>query len=225
MEATVYLVDDDQSMLEFLERLVESVGLRPQSFRSADDFLAAYHKAGPACLVTDIRMPGTNGLELQRLLKGRRISLPTIVITAFADVRLAADAMKDGAVEFLEKPFRPHDFCEAVQHAIRVDRKQWRHAAAQSDRESRLRQLSNAEREVLDRILGGKTNRIIAEELGVSLRAVEDRRARIMRKLGVATRIDLLKMATVPAIHAPHSDDDAGPPHGSPPPPGDPPPG
>jgi len=199
LEATVYLIDDDQNMLDFLEPLVASVGMRARSFQSAEDFLGAYQRAGPACLVTDIRMPGINGLELRQQLKARGIAIPTIVMTAFADVRLAVDAMKDGAVEFLEKPFRPHDFCEAVQHAIRLDQHQWRQAAAAAEKDSRLKRLSPAERQVLDRILAGKTNRAIAEELNLSLRAIEDRRSRIMKKLGVVTRIDLLKMATGPA--------------------------
>ena len=124
-EPTVFLVDDDPAIIAALKDLVGLLGLKACACRSADEFLENYQAVAPACLVLDVRMPGMSGLELQKELVARGIELPTIIITGFADVRMAVEAMKGGAIEFLEKPFRTQELCDLVQKAIRLDAVNW----------------------------------------------------------------------------------------------------
>jgi len=195
-EATVFVVDDDPAVIEVLEDLVELIGLKAQSYRSAGEFLAGYERTGPACLVLDVRMPGMSGLELQKRLRGAGETIPIIIITGHADIRMAVDAMKAGACEFLEKPFRTQELCDSIQKAVRLDRDAWERRRRQEEAERRMAQLTAAEREVMEMVFAGKTNRVIAEELGLSLRAVEDRRARMMKKLGIESRSELVELVS-----------------------------
>jgi len=171
--------------------------LNVESYTSANDFLAAFQRTGPACLVLDIRMPGMSGLELQRELLRSGNELPTIMITGHGDIRMAVEAMKAGAVEFLEKPFRMQELCDSIQRAARLDEERWQRRKEREKVDHRLDDLTSAERNVMGLVVLGKTNKAIAEELGLSVRAIEDRRARMMRKLGVKTRAELLELATV----------------------------
>lgn len=191
---TVYVVDDDPAVLRGAAEIVESLGLAVKTFPSADAFLRAYRADGPACLVVDVRMPGMSGLELQRALAQRGAPLPVIVITGYADVRTAVDAMKQGALEFLEKPFRAQELCDSVQRAIRQDQEAWARRVQRDDAHCRIASLTDAEREVLRAVVAGKTNKMIAVELGLSLRAVEDRRARMMKKLQAASRAEVVAL-------------------------------
>ena len=171
-----------------LKELVEMLGLNCSSFRSAAEFLEAYRPTGPGCLVLDVRMPGMSGLELQKELIARGIDLPTIIITGFADVRIAVEAMKAGAIEFLEKPFRTQELCDHIQKAIKLAVVKWEHHQQRAEVERHLSSLTRAEKQVLGLIVAGKTNRLMAAELDLSVRTIEDRRARLMHKLGVRSR-------------------------------------
>jgi FixJ family two-component response regulator len=193
-------VDDDPAINEAVAELVELIGLKVSTYTSATDFLEDFQPRGPACLVLDIRMPGMSGLELQRKLADDQRSLPVVVITGHGDVRMAVEAMKLGAVEFLEKPFRAQELCDSIQKAIRVDEENWRNRQRQEQVEQTYERLTSAERQVMDLVVAGRTNKLIAEDLGLSVRAIEDRRARMMKKLGVTTRSELLNLARATAV-------------------------
>ena len=133
-----------------------------------------------------------SGLELQKEIRARGIELPTIVVTGFGDVRMAVEAMKAGAMEFLEKPFRMQELCDCIQRAVKLDTTNWHARQQRRQAQQQLSILTCAEREVLGQVVAGKTNRLIAVDLGLSVRTVEDRRARMMRKLNVSSRAELL---------------------------------
>ena len=179
-EPTVFIIDDDPAMTAVQAELIGLLGLKTACFRSASEFLATCQPSGPGCLVLDVHMPGMSGLELQKELTARGIELPTIFVTGFGDVRMAVEAMKAGAIEFLEKPFRSQELCDLVQRAIRLDVARWQDRKRQQEVQQKLETLSRAEREVLELIVAGKTNRMIASELELSTRTIEDRRARMM---------------------------------------------
>ncbi len=193
-EPVVYVVDDDPAMVRLLAELVEALGLKVESYRSAEEFLEAYRAAGPACLVLDVRVPGMSGMELQRQLADAGSTLPIIFVTAHADVRMAVEAMERGAFGFLEKPFRPQELCEKIQIAVRRGAEAWRCREERGSAARRLAQLTPAERKVADRLIHGKTNKIIAQELGLSVRTVEAQRARLMQRLGLSSRTELVRL-------------------------------
>jgi FixJ family two-component response regulator len=193
-EATVYIVDDDPAIIRALAELVKLVGLQWKAFSSADEFLASYKADGPGCIVLDVRMPGLSGMELQRTLVNNGVTLPVIIITGHADVRMAVEAMKMGAVEFLEKPFRMQELCDNVQKAVRLDEERWLQRQQKEQADRRFEDLTEAELTVLRLVAAGKTNKAIAGELGLSVRAIEDRRSRMMKKLGVNSRGELLEL-------------------------------
>ena len=192
---TVYLVDDDPALIKALTELVELIDLQAESYTSADAFLAAYEPTGPGCLVLDVRMPGLSGPELQKELAKADVRLPIIMITGHGDVRLAVEVMKLGAVEFLEKPFRTQELCDTIQKTIRLEVENWQRRAERKTADHRIGYLTPAERKVLDMVVLGKTNKMIAGELGLSVRAIEDRRSRMMRKLEVTSRAELMELA------------------------------
>jgi len=191
---TVFIVDDDPVILKAIAALVELIDLNSESYQSADAFLEAYRPVGPACLVLDVRMPGMSGLELQKALRAAGMALPIIMITGHAEIRMAVEAMKAGAVEFLEKPFRMQELCESIQKAIRQEETTWRRRQRRANADRRLEHLTPAERTVLELIVAGKTNLMMADELGLSVRAIEDRRSRMMRKLAVRSRAELMEL-------------------------------
>lgn len=201
-DPTVFIVDDDPAVTRALSELIELIDLKAEAYQSADEFLQACRPTGPGCLVLDVRMPGMSGLELQQELLAAGISLPIIMITGHGDIRMAVEAMSAGAFNFLEKPFRTQELCDNIQKAIRLDQDRWRHRQRQAESEQRLAKLTPAECEVLELVVAGKTNKMMAEELGLSVRAIEDRRARMMRNLGVKTRAELVELAS-PAGSAP----------------------
>ena len=183
-EATVYVVDDDGSTRELLAWLMKRHGLRTELYADARSFLEAYRAELPGVLVLDLNMPGMSGLDLQRDLKERGVLLPVIFLSGGADVSNAVRAVKQGAIDFIEKPFDYHQVVALVDECIRRD------AQARQERDrrrvacERLAQLTQREREVLDLVVGGKMNREIAEQLDISIKTVEAHRARIMEKLG-----------------------------------------
>jgi len=193
-EPTVFIVDDDDAIVRSLTAVVELIGLKVKSFASGNEFLKNYKPTGPACLILDVIMPQMSGLELQKHLAAAGIALPTILISGHSDVRTAVEAMKLGAIEFLEKPFSIQELCDNIQKAIRLDEEKWRRREQKHKVDRRLENITPAEHEVMDLVVAGKTNKIIATELDLSIRAVEDRRARMMRKLKVKSRAELLEL-------------------------------
>jgi FixJ family two-component response regulator len=190
----VYVVDDDSDMRESLCWLLHTVGLPTTAFANAKDFLAFFRPGGPSCLILDVRMPGTSGLELVEEMSRRNLRLPVIFVTAYADVPMAVRAMKSGAVEFIEKPFNGQTLLEKVQQAIRYDAERLGRDAAQQSVRSRLDNLTDKEREVLRMIQEGRPNKEIASLLEITPRAVEMRRAGLMKKLNARSLPDLLRL-------------------------------
>lgn len=191
----VHIVDDDESAVKPIVKLVETIGLQAKTYQSSEDFLNRYRSSGPACLILDVRMPEMSGVTLQERLAESGIGLPVIMMSAYADVPLAVQAMRNGALNFLEKPFRLQELAESIQEAMRLDREAWRRREEQERARNRFEQLKPTERQVLDRVVTGHTNKMIAEELGISVRTVENRRARIMEKLQVESRPALVALA------------------------------
>jgi FixJ family two-component response regulator len=192
---TVYVVDDDPDMLDSLCWLMKTVGLRVQTFASAAEFLRDYSPGGPGCLVCDVRMPGMSGIHLFEELVTRGETMPVIFITAFADVPMVIQVMKSGAVEFVEKPFNRQALLDKIQRALQDDVERRRRFANFEAMESCFRSLTAKEREVLELIKKGLPNKAIAHQLAITPRAVELRRASLMKKLGVRSLAELLRLA------------------------------
>ncbi|AGA29877.1 response regulator transcription factor [Singulisphaera acidiphila] len=193
-EPTVYIVDDDLDMRDSLQWLMKTVGLRAEVFPSASTFLEGFKPGVPGCLVFDVRMPGTSGLDLYEELVARGEGMPVIFITAFADVPMAIRAMKSGAIEFVEKPFNRQALLDRVQRAIKNDVERLRIKADREDSLRKFRLLTDKEREVLALIKEGQPNKAISMSLGITPRAVEMRRAGLMKKLGVRNFAELLRL-------------------------------
>jgi two-component system, LuxR family, response regulator FixJ len=190
----VHIIDDDPAVVRMLTELVKAIGFDAEGYDSANKFLAASQRSGPGCLVLDVILPGMTGLVLQERMLAAANTLPIIFITGHADVRMAVEVMEKGAFGFLEKPFRKQELVDKIQKAIRRDQENWHLLQKRREADRRLASLTPAERRVLDRIAVGQTNKLIAEELGLSVRTVEVHRARIMAKLKVKSRADLLKL-------------------------------
>jgi FixJ family two-component response regulator len=191
----VYIVDDDPDVRDSLRWLMTTVGLRVDVFASAVEFLDAFAPRGPACLVLDVRMPGTSGLDLYERLVKRGISIPVIFITAHADVPMAVRAMKSGAAEFVEKPFNRQELLDRVQRAIRDDAHRLRTLSEKEELHQRFESLTDKEKEVLQLVLEGQPNKAISATLELTPRAVEMRRATLMSKLGARSAAELFRLA------------------------------
>lgn len=191
---TIFVVDDDDAVRKAVASAGGLLGHPVRAFASAADFLAAYTRNQPGCLVLDVKMPGMTGLELQRKLADDGVTLPVVMISGHADVRIAVEAMTLGAVTLLEKPFGLDELLTHIRRAIDKDAAN-RAARTQADGvRARLAALTDKEREVLDHVLAGRTNKEIAEALGLSVRAVEDRRARLMKKTGANSLAELVAL-------------------------------
>ena len=194
IEPAVFIVDDDAAVRRFLGGLIESVELLVEAYASAQDFLAAYEPGRPGCLVLDVRMPGMSGLELQKELSDRAIDLPVIVLTGHGNVQVAVHAMKAGAVDFIEKPFDNELLLDRIQKAVAKNV----HAASERVRRNeiavRLQQLTPRERQVLDLVISGETNKGVARHLDISERTVEIHRANVMRKMRATSLADLVRL-------------------------------
>ena len=193
-EPTVFIVDDDPAIRHAMEFLMRSVDMKCEIYCSADEFLTAWNAARGGCLVLDIRMPGMGGLELQECLGERGSSLPIIFVTGHADVPMAVDAMQKGAFDFIQKPFRDQDLLERIAAAMKTDRLRRIAHERKSDIGERMATLTPREREVMDLVVTGKPNKVVAYELGVSQRTVEIHRARVMDKMGARSLADLVRM-------------------------------
>ena len=192
-EATVFLVDDDPATLRTLATLVKVVFPRVATFSSAAEFLAAYRHQ-PGCLILDVAMPGMNGLELHRKLIQDKITLPVVFVTGHGNVPMAVEAMQMGAVNFLQKPVQEQKLWDSIRKALELDTQHRRRHARRQRAEERLTRLSHGEREVLNLILEGKMNKEIATELGLSTRTIEDRRAKLMKKMGAKSLAELIQL-------------------------------
>jgi len=193
-DAVVFVVDDDKSVRDSLERLIHSVGLKVELFSSTDEFLARGTWPRPGCLVLDVRLPGKSGLELQAYLSRANSSMPIIFISGYSDVPMSVRAMKAGAVEFITKPVRPQDLLDAIENAIARDRTAYEEATALATLRAKFATLSTREREVLNEVTSGRMNKEIAAELGIAEATVKLHRANVMRKLEARSVVDLVRM-------------------------------
>ena len=190
----VYIVDDDQAIRHAMGLLLKSVGLQHEVFASADEFLEAHTGNNDGCLVLDIRMPGLSGLELQQKLTEMDSSLPIIFITGHGDIPMAVDAIQKGAFDFIQKPFRDQELLDRISEALSTARKREVERELKSDVQNRIATLTKREHEVLDLVVTGKPNKIIAHELGVSQRTIEIHRARVMEKMRAKSLAELVRM-------------------------------
>ena len=193
----VFVIDDDESARHSLEFLLDVAGIRVRSFASADAFLKSSPQMTGACVVTDVRMPGTSGVELAKKLKQRDAAVPVIVITGHADVPLAIQAMKAGAADFIEKPFDDDTMLSAIRRALAEKSEDDQLQAERNEVLERIGSLSAREREVVDGLVAGKANKVIAFDLDISPRTVEVYRANAMMKMQAKTLSDLVRMMTI----------------------------
>jgi FixJ family two-component response regulator len=190
---TVFIVDDDPGVRSSIRVLLKSIGQTALPFASAQEFLQAYNIDKPGCLILDIRMPGMSGLELQLELNKRGAVIPVIFITGHGDVPMAVEAMRLGAFDFVQKPFRDQELIDRVQQALGRDAETRRDLQEDTQAKSRLESLTPREREVLHLMVSGQANKVMAQELGLSQRTVEIHRAHVMEKMNVRSLAQLVR--------------------------------
>lgn len=190
----VYVVEDDDAVRDSLQMMLESVGRQVQSFASADSFLAAYTQSMAGCIVLDIRMPGMNGMELQRKLNEINSILPIIFVTGHGDVPMAVEAMQQGAVDFVQKPYREQELLDKITQAITLDEENRDSLLQRQIILASMNELTPRERDVMKQMVAGKANKVIAIELDISQRTVEIHRARVMEKLNANSLAHLVRM-------------------------------
>lgn len=193
--STVYIVDDDEAVRDSLRWLLEANTYRVKAFASAEAFLAEYREEQAGVLIVDVRMPGMSGLQLQEELIARKSPMPVVFITGHGDVPMAVNTMKKGAVDFLEKPFNKTDLRDTVSRMFEMVNENLQKMQAKREHEAMLARLTAREQQVLERIVAGRLNKQIADDLGISIKTVEAHRANIMEKLQVTTVADLMKVA------------------------------
>lgn len=203
MEPIVYVVDDDHAMVESLTWIIESVGLKVKTYTRANEFLENYNPQQHGCLLLDVRMPGMSGPELQtRLNAESSASMPIIFISGHGDVPLAVRVMKAGAIDFLTKPFNDQVLLESINKALRLDKTNREKQQESAQAEAKFALLSPREVQVLQGIVAGKQNKVISSELKISLKTVEAHRASVMKKMGVKSVPELVKLVlTNGAVH------------------------
>ena len=192
---TVFIIDDDRGMRQAIHDLVESVGLRAESFATGEDFLGTRQNVRPSCLVLDVRLPQMSGLDFQRRLAKSGVQIPIIFITAHGDIPMSVRALKSGAVEFLTKPFRDQDLLDAIQQALERDGITQKEQAEIHDLQRRYHALTVREREVMTLVVSGMLNKQIAFEIGASEATVKVHRGNVMHKMQAASVVDLVRMA------------------------------
>jgi two-component system response regulator FixJ len=201
-DSTVHVIDDDEALRDSLTFLLRTARIDVQSYPSAAAFLEALPEANLSCVITDVRMPGMSGIDLLRRLRERKICVPVIVITGHGDIPLAVEAMRIGAIDFLEKPFDDEVLIASVKAALRQKEGEAKRQGERADIEGRLAALSNRERDVLGGLVAGRANKQIAYDLGISPRTVEIYRANLMSKMKAGSLSDLVRMALIAGIVA-----------------------
>ena len=199
-EPVIYVIDDDDAVRQSLEFLLRTAQMNVRSFESATAFLAVLPEITSGCIITDVRMPDISGIDLLRKVKERNLDIPVIVVTGHGDIALAVEAMKIGAVDFLEKPFDDDQLIAAVRAALSKNADTAARNAELAQVHEKLATLSNREREVLDGLVAGKANKVIAFDLGISPRTVEIYRANLMTKMEANSLSDLVRMAMMAGI-------------------------
>lgn len=202
-EPIVYIVDDDQAMVESLTWIIESIGLKSKAFTRAQEFLDAYHPDQHGCMLLDVRMPGMSGPELQAKLNAFGATLPIIFISGHGDVPLAVRVMKAGAVDFLTKPFNDQVLIESINKALRLDKANREKQQESAQAEAKFALLSPREVQVLQGIVAGKQNKVISAELNISLKTVEAHRASVMKKMSVKSVPELVKLVLTNGVQEP----------------------
>ena len=192
--ATVFIIDDDADVCGMISNLVTSAGLPVETYGSADEFLNAYAPSRPGCVVTDVRLPGMSGLELQEALVRQNALLPVIVVTGHADVPMTVRAMKSHAIDVLEKPFNKQALLDRIQQALRTDAERRRGRASITDAAARIATLTHREQEIMDLIVEGLANKQMAYRLGLSEKTIETHRSRVMKKMSVDSVAELVRM-------------------------------
>ncbi len=196
-DPVIHIIDDDEAMRDSLDFLLDAASMVTRTYASADDFLAQIETLEPGCIITDVRMPGMSGLELVRVLAERGVPHPVIVITAHGDVTMAVEAMRAGAIDFLEKPFEDEALLGAIRFALSNAPRADQNQAERARLLAILETLSPREQDVLQGVVDGKMNKVIAFELGISPRTVEVYRANMMSKTGARSLSELVRMVTL----------------------------
>jgi two-component system response regulator FixJ len=196
-DAIVHVIDDDEAVRQSIEFLLRTAGVTARTYDSASAFLDVLPNIETGCIITDVRMPGISGIDLLQRLGEMRIKMPVIVVTGHGDVPLAVEAMKNGAVDFLEKPFEDELLLGSVRSALNSSQENAARDAERAEVEARLATLTNRERDVLEGLVAGKPNKIIAFDLAISPRTVEIYRANVMTKMEAASLSELVRMTLV----------------------------
>ncbi|GAA0850151.1 response regulator FixJ [Marinobacter pelagius] len=194
IQQTVYVVEDDEAVRDSLELLLKSDGKPVKTYESANAFLKDYSDKMAGCIVLDIRMPGMDGMELQKKLNEKHSILPIIFVTGHGDVPMAVDAMKEGAVDFIQKPYREEALLEKIEAALEQDLEQRKTLDEKQEIIRRIKSLTPREHEIMDRMIAGQANKVIAIELEISQRTVEIHRSRVMHKMGTHSLAHLVRM-------------------------------
>src|SRR3954471_21735927 len=198
----VFVIDDDESVRKGLKRLLNSADYKSEVFESASDFLNRSPHPGPACVIVDVQMPGLNGIEFQEALIQRRREEQLIFITGHGNIRMCAQVMKAGAIDFLQKPFKPRDLLNCVERALARSTTQRHHAAERNDVRRLLDSLTPREFEVMQLVIMGMLNKQVGGELGMAEKTVKVHRGRVMQKLGVSSVAELVRLAEKAGVPA-----------------------
>ena len=196
----IYIVDDDRIARESLKWLVESAHLTVQEFECGEDFLRQFNHCSPGCVILDVRMPDINGMELFARLKEIRVGIPVVIVTGHADVAMAVRAMKAGVFDFVEKPYNDALMLELIQNAVTCDRNQREQQYRVDNIQCRINQLTPREHEVMALVLNSRQNKVIASELGISIKTVELHRANLMSKMNATSPVELVRLAIMAGV-------------------------